>query len=74
LRLSKSFKIWRTDSSLFAECFNCTDHTNTSISAGNRIWGTGQTPLATFGVENALFATSGMFGPRTIQLGLRVEF
>ncbi len=42
--------------------------------ANNQIWGTGQTPRATFGVEDTLFATTGPFGPRTIQLGLRFDF
>lgn len=74
LRLAKTFNIGPTGLSLFAECFNCTDHTNKGISANNQIFGTAQTPRATFGQEDQLFATSGPFGPRTIQLGLRFEF
>jgi carboxypeptidase family protein/TonB-dependent receptor-like protein len=74
LRLKKDFGIGPTNVAVFAECFNCTDHTNKAISANNQIWGTGQTPRTTFGVEDALFATSGPFGPRTFQLGLRFDF
>ena len=74
LRLAKTFNIGPTGLSLFAECFNCTDHTNKGISTNNQIFGTAQTPRATFGQEDQLFATSGPFGPRTIQLGLRFEF
>jgi hypothetical protein len=74
LRLSKSFDIGPGDIAVFAECFNCTDHTNPTITANNQIWGPGQNPLPTFGDENALFQTSGAFAPRTIQLGLRFDF
>ncbi len=71
LRLSKGFQIGPTDLSLFAECFNCTDHANRFISATNQIWGTAQTPRTTFGVEDSL---NSSFVPRTIQFGARVEF
>ena len=78
LRLSKKFPIGPTSVALFAECFNCTDHTNKTISGNNQIYGTGltadQNPRPTFRVVDSLFATSGIFGPRTIQLGLRFEF
>jgi Carboxypeptidase regulatory-like domain/TonB dependent receptor len=81
LRLSKSFGIGPGDLDLFVECFNCTDHTNTSIPQNNQIWGTGQTPRTdpnlnqvVYGDEDALFATSGPFAPRTFQLGVRFDF
>ncbi len=81
LRLKKSFGIGPTNVAVFAECFNCTDHTNTAISANNQIYGPLQTPRVnsttgqqTFGVEDALFAATGPFGPRTFQVGLRFDF
>ncbi|HEX6901951.1 MAG TPA: TonB-dependent receptor [Thermoanaerobaculia bacterium] len=74
LRLSKSFNIGPGDLAVFAECFNCTDHTNTAISTNNQIWGTLQTPRDTFGDEDTLFTTTGPFAPRTFQLGLRFDF
>lgn len=70
-RLSKGFNIGPGDLKLFAECFNCTDHANTFISSNNQIWGTGQAPRTTFGVEDAL---NSNFVPRTVQLGLRYDF
>jgi hypothetical protein len=78
LRLSKKFGIGPVQLAAFAECFNCTDRTNKSISSNNRIYGSGltpeQNPRPTFRVVDSLFATSGIFGPRTIQLGLRFDF
>jgi hypothetical protein len=71
LRLSKGFHIGPTDLSLFAECFNCSDHANRFISTNNQIWGTTATPRATFGVEDSLNIA---FVPRTIQFGARFEF
>jgi carboxypeptidase family protein/TonB-dependent receptor-like protein len=73
LRLLKKFTFGPADLSLFAECFNCTDHTNKAVSANDQIWGTGQAPRATFGVIDTLFSTSGAFGPRTIQFGVRFD-
>lgn len=70
-RLSKGFNVGPGDLKLFAECFNCTDHANTFISTNNQIWGTGQTPLATFGDEDSLHPN---FIPRTVQFGLRYDF
>ena len=78
LRLSKKFTIGPADLSVFAECFNCSDHTNKSISATDQIYGNAQTPAQnprpTFGVVDSLFSTSAPFGPRTVQLGLRFDF
>jgi Carboxypeptidase regulatory-like domain/TonB dependent receptor len=71
LRLSKGFHIGPTDLSIFAECFNCSDHANRFISTNNQIWGTGQAPRATFGVEDS---TNIAFTPRTVQFGARFEF
>jgi hypothetical protein len=71
MRLSKGFHIGPTDLSIFAECFNCTDHANRFISLNNQIWGTAQTPRTTFGVEDSL---NSAFVPRTIQFGARFEF
>jgi hypothetical protein len=78
LRLSKKFDVGPAGISVFAECFNCTDQTNESISGTNQIYGSGltadQNPRPTFKVVDSLFSTSGIFGPRTIQLGLRFDF
>jgi hypothetical protein len=67
LRLSKSFKIWTGDLSIFADCFNCTNAANRFTT--NTTWGTGQTPRADFGVLNNVTTT-----PRTIQLAARYDF
>ena len=74
LRLSKKFSVRPVGLAVFAECFSCSDHTNKAISANNQIFGTGPAPRATYKVVDSLFATSGIFGPRTIQLGLRFYF
>ncbi len=66
MRLSKSFDIGPGDLSLFAECFNCSDAENRFVT--NTVWGTGQTPNATFGQE------TGVGVPRTFQLALRYDF
>jgi len=71
LRLNKSFRIGPVDLSLFGECFNCSNKANRFISSNNQIWGTAQTPRATFGVEDSL---SSAYVPRTFQLGARIEF
>ena len=69
LRLAKSITIGPGDISLFAECFNCTNRTNTGISANNQIWGTTAIPRDTFGDEDQFVGI-----PRTFQLGLRYDF
>ena len=77
LRLSKKFTVGPVGLAVFAECFNCSDHTNKFISANNQIIGTPTVapfPRTTYKVVDSLFATSGIFGPRTIQLGLRFDF
>jgi hypothetical protein len=52
-------------------CFNYSNKANRFISSNNQIWGTAQTPRATFGVEDSL---SSAYVPRTFQLGARIEF
>ncbi len=74
LRLSKKFGIGPVELAAFAECFNCSDHTNKFVSSTNQIYGSGPAPRVTFGVADSLFQPSGIFGPRTIQLGLRFDF
>jgi hypothetical protein len=66
MRLSKSFEIGPGDISVFAECFNCSNASNRFVT--NTIWGTGQTPNSTFGLE------TGVGTPRTFQLALRYDF
>ncbi len=68
LRLSKDFTIGPGDLGIFAECFNCSDAANRSVSAANQVWGPNETANATFGVEDSVGT------PRTIQLGLRYDF
>lgn len=69
LRLGKAFDLGPGSLMLFGECFNCTDYANRSISGTNQRWGTGQTPLATFGVVDQVTQF-----PRTIQLAVRYDF
>jgi hypothetical protein len=71
LRISKKFGVGPTDISVFAECFNCSNRTNTFIGPNNTIWGTAQTPRATFGVEDSF---NSQYSPRTVQFGFRFEF
>jgi outer membrane receptor for ferrienterochelin and colicin len=66
MRLSKSFGVGPGDISVFAECFNCSDASNRFVT--NTVWGTGQTPNATFGQE------TGVGTPRTFQLAVRYDF
>lgn len=66
LRIAKDFKLGPGSLSVFAECFNCSDAENRSVI--NTVWGTGQTPNATFGLKNS----GGT--PRTIQLAARYDF
>jgi hypothetical protein len=66
LRIAKDFKLGPGSISVFAECFNCTDAENRTVI--NTVWGTGQTPNATFGAKN------GGGTPRTIQLAARYDF
>jgi len=67
VRVSKTFGIGPVELSVTADCFNCTNEANPSVS--NTTWGNGQTPLATFGLANnvTLF-------PRTLQFGGRIAF
>jgi carboxypeptidase family protein len=66
LRLAKDFAIHRGTLSVFAECFNCTNTGNRFVTS--TIWGTGQTPLASFGKD------VGVGTPRTVQLAARYDF
>ena len=74
-RVSKDFAIGPTELGVFAECFNCTDRETAVISSNNQIIGappstpTTPFPRTTFGVEDDFVRN-----PRTIQLGLRLEF
>ncbi|HEY2738710.1 MAG TPA: hypothetical protein VGK45_09910, partial [Thermoanaerobaculia bacterium] len=70
LRISKSFRVWTGDLSIFADCFNCTNAANRSTT--NTTWGTGQAPRSDFGTLNS-FSTSNP-PPRTIQLAARYDF
>jgi hypothetical protein len=70
-RIGKSFDVGIGDVSVFAECFNCSDHANWSVPTINQTWGNANlsTPSnANFGRET----TPGT--PRTIQFGLRFDF
>jgi hypothetical protein len=69
LRLGKSFNLGPGALTVFGECFNCADSANRTISASNQTWGTGQTPVATFGVLDQV-----SLSPRTIQLAVRYDF
>ncbi|BCW92219.1 MAG: membrane protein [Thermoanaerobaculum sp.] len=66
LRLQKTFDIKGFKLAAIAECFNCTDREEYTVT--NTIWGTGETPRSTFG------AKSYTGTPRTIQLAIRLDF
>ncbi len=66
LRLQKTFDIKGFKLAAIAECFNCTDREDYTVT--NTIWGTGETPRPTFG------AKSYTGTPRTIQLAIRLDF
>jgi len=66
LRLQKAFDIKGVKLSAIAECFNCTDREDWTVT--NTIWGTGDTPLPTFGRKSYTGT------PRTIQLAIRLDF
>ncbi len=68
VRLGKDFTIPRVGQlKIFADCFNCTDAENRLV--GNTTWGTGETPLPTFGLASNVTTT-----PRTIQVAARFDF
>lgn len=70
-RVAKAFKIGPVDTSVFAECFNCTNRSNWSIPTNNWVYGNANLDHPT----NANFLRETTPGtPRTIQLGLRVDF
>ncbi|MBS1793223.1 MAG: TonB-dependent receptor [Acidobacteria bacterium] len=67
LRLARSFKLSeRFRLELLAEGFNLFNRANYSVP--NNVYGTGTTPLATFGRPTAAF------DPRQLQLGFRLNF
>jgi hypothetical protein len=66
LRLSRTFRLGRTRAEVLGEAFNLLNRTNLQLP--NTVWGTGTTPLATFGTATA----AG--DPRQVQLGVRVTF
>jgi hypothetical protein len=55
--------------SVFAEIFNLFNVADTYISGGQSVWGTGNTPNASFGVPTGINNT-----PRTVQLAARYDF
>jgi hypothetical protein len=66
VRLSRTFRIGRARTELLAEAFNLLNRTNLQVP--NTVWGTGITPLATFGRATAAGDA------RQVQLGVRVTF
>lgn len=66
LRLAKEFDLGPGQMSVIAECFNCTDREQYTVTSTT--WGTGAEPLASFGAESYTGT------PRTIQLALRYDF
>jgi outer membrane receptor protein involved in Fe transport len=67
LRVSKEFAVGPGAISVAADCFNCTDASNSFVPV--TVWGTGQTPAPAFGKETGVSTN-----PRTIQLSLRYDF
>jgi len=77
MRISKAFKIGPGDLSLFAECFNCTNASNSFVT--QTVWGsaTGTTPRTDFGTTHVSANGTTNYGlgtPRTIQLAARYDF
>ncbi len=71
LRLGKDIDVGFGVIGVFAECFNCSDAANRFVPSVNQVWGNanGATPTnVNFGKE------TGFGTPRTIQLGLRLDF
>ena len=65
-RLQKTFAVKGLKLSAIAECFNCTDREEWTVT--NTIWGTGETPRSTFGLKSYTGT------PRTVQFALRLDF
>jgi hypothetical protein len=77
MRLSKAFKIGPGDLSIFAECFNCTNASNSFVT--QTVWGsaTGTTPRTDFGTTKVSAngrTNYGLGTPRTVQLAARYDF
>ncbi|MEO8275857.1 MAG: TonB-dependent receptor [Thermoanaerobaculia bacterium] len=70
-RVGKDIAVGFGTVSVFAECFNCTDADNFTIPSVNQVWGNASNPTPT-NVNFGLKTTPGT--PRTIQLGLRLDF
>jgi len=72
MRISKAFEIGPGKLSIFGECFNCTNASNSFVT--QTVWGsaTGTTPRAGFGATSG--ANYGLGTPRTIQLAARYDF
>jgi hypothetical protein len=74
LRLSKGFKVWESNFQLFAECYNCSNAANRFVTSANQTYGAnpslGVNPVVNsrFGIED------GVGTPRTVQLGIRLDF
>ena len=66
VRVSRTFRVGRARTEVLAEAFNLFNRTNLQLPNG--VWGTGATPLPTFGTPTA----AG--DPRQVQLGVRVTF
>ncbi len=69
LRLGKGFQVWGGNFEVFGECYNCANVANRSITTADQTWGIGNTPRSNFGVADGVTTL-----PRTIQLGVRVDF
>ena len=78
LRLSKGFKVWEGNFQLFAECYNCTNAANRFVLSSDQTYGANPslgvnpTKIPTFGRE--LGVNQYNTAPRTIQLGIRLDF
>jgi hypothetical protein len=72
LRVSKAFEVGPGRLSIFGECFNCTNASNSFVT--QTVWGsaTGTTPRAGFGATSG--TNYGLGTPRTIQLAARYDF
>ena len=77
LRLSKGFKVMSGNVEIFAECYNCSNAPNRFVSANttygaNPSLGVDPTVNPRFGLADGVAGNN--IPPRTVQLGLRVDF
>jgi hypothetical protein len=72
LRVSKGFEIGPGKLSIFGECFNCTNASNSFVT--QTVWGSATSPTPRVGFGATSGTNYGLGTPRTIQLAARYDF